>query len=310
MKLFNYIILALLTGSIFMSCDENPEFGFEESVEGMNFRMIPDLVSYNLFDADPTIVLTTYTESGAVIDNVTTMVEYAPFGGTTTQREVLNTFQGSELTNDGSKQITIRLLEVASLFGIDPGLMLGGDRVNIYNIVTTNSGLIFPDTVVLDGAPFINVENALITAVATTSFTSNLSFPIVCPSDLASTREYNIEVIVGGTCCGLPTGSIGQVRTVTVAEVDTGKYEISDVLSDYLAPFFGSAPEPLVVDDVCNLIYVDGAITSCSQASALCYIPNTTDGVGSYDPDTDTWVIKWEDAFGNGIRGITTLTPL
>ena len=94
------------------------------------------------------------------------------------------TLQGSELTNDGSVKVTARLLDLAPMFGVTSTDLAGGDLFTFYNIVTTTDGLVFPDTVILDGEPFLNVENPFINASTTTSYTAVLSFPISCPSEL------------------------------------------------------------------------------------------------------------------------------
>ncbi|MFY0628093.1 MAG: hypothetical protein JXR07_17475 [Reichenbachiella sp.] len=136
----------------------------------------------------------------------------------------------------------------------------------------------------------------------------SIAHNVSCSSDLADATVYDVTTNVTGTCCGLPTGNIAGGNTATVTEIGVGQYAISDFLNFYFAPFTGpGADEEIFVIDVCNSISVDAV--NCSATSFLCYGPNSTDPTGSYDPVTGIWVIKWEDAFGNGIRGVTTLTP-
>ena len=133
-----------------------------------------------------------------------------------------------------------------------------------------------------------------------------LFYNVACGSDLASATIYDLRVEVTGTCCGLAT-EILTGRTATVTEAPgVGKYIISDALGGHLAPF-GIDPEGVVVTDVCNVLTVDA--NQNAPGNTLQYMPNSEDPNGSYDPDSDTWIIKWEDAFGNGIRGVTTLIP-
>lgn len=210
MKIYNYIMVLFMGAVLFMSCDDNPEFGLDQSVPGINFRVVPDAASFNLLADDPMITFTTYTESGNIA-NVNMLVEYLPVGGTLTDRVTFTTLQGSGLTNDGTVQVTARLFDLADLFGVDTDDLAGGDLFTFYNIVTTTEGLVFPDTVKLDGQPFVNIENALITATATTSFTSNISFPISCPSELDGV-VVNYEVLEavddGGASLGPSTGTL------------------------------------------------------------------------------------------------------
>ena len=189
MKLTKYIIPIILTAGFIMSCGEQDEFGLEpeQSTPGFNFRMIRDITSFNLFEPDEVITLTTYTESAGSIDNVSVVVDRLPVadGATVSNRVELVNLQSSQLTNDGTLQVTTSLQQVADALGLAISDIEGGDIFTIYNIVTTTSGAVYPDTVMLDGSPFLNVENAFVTASESVSFTTNLSFPITCPSDPA-----------------------------------------------------------------------------------------------------------------------------
>lgn len=195
MKLLKYIMFGFLGTVLMMSCDDQPELGFDESIPGINLRMVPSLPSFNLLDADPEIEFTFYTESNRIAE-VNLLVEYQPVGGTLTDRIVFTTLLPSDLSNDGSSKVTAKLLDLAADFNVDQTNLAGGDLFTFYNVVTTTDGLTYPDTVKLDGNPFLNIENALITATATTSFTSNMAFPISCPSELAGV-EVDYEVLDG-----------------------------------------------------------------------------------------------------------------
>ncbi len=179
-----------------------------------------------------------------------------------------------------------------------------GDEVVISGTIHMQDGRVLP--------AFVPDANGLPVLAYSTSFPGqpglnvSLTYNVSCGSDLASATIYDLEVVVTGTCCGLATETLtGRTATVS-AGAGAGKYIISDILGGHLVPF-SLDPEGAVVTDVCNVIIVDG--TANTSFNGLQYMPNSDDGLGSYDPVTDTWIIKWEDGFGNGIKGVSTLTP-
>lgn len=190
------------------------------------------------------------------------------------------------------------------------------DDINVGDVFTFVCGINFEDGTSFpafvkdaDGVPFPNYSVNFTGGQNNPGYDYSVVHNVSCSSDLGGTQTYTAVTNVTGSCCGLSTGQQTLERDdITVTEIGVGQYEISDVLNDYLVEAgLPAGKEPLVVIDVCNTITVDKA--TCPATSALCYIPNTSDPAGSYDPVTGVWVIKWEDAFGNGIRGVTTLTP-
>ncbi len=230
------------------------------------------------------------------------------------QNALTGTIESAFLTNYTSWPQTVTFTGVSAL--VEAFESIGSENdLNVGDVFTFVCGVNFEDGTSLPA--FIRDANGNALPNFSVNFAGSGNNPgfdfaitrsVACSSNLGGPQTYTAEVNVTGTCCGLATGiQPGGRSNVTVTQIGTGQYEISDALGDHLAVFFGSAPEPLVVLDVCNTLTVD-ALT-CSDASVLCYGPNTQDPAGSYDPATGVFVIKWEDAFGNGIRGVTTLTP-
>jgi hypothetical protein len=273
--------------------------------------MTRDVGSFNILDANPSVTLTVYSGSENIA-SVNLMADILVFNladppnSPLTPRVSLKVFNKGEFDNEGNTVISLTLQEIVDAIGFPLDSLKGGDVVNLYNFVTLDDGRLFPDTLTLNDQNYLNLGSPFVTTT-TSSFNAFLPFAISCPSDLENGTLYDVNTVVEATCCGLPTGPFVGVRKATVTQNGTNTYEISDFLADYFAVFNGPADEAIVVTDVCNIITVDG--TTCPTSSFLCYIPNSTNAFGSYDPDTDTWVIRWEDAFGNGIRGVTTLTP-
>jgi hypothetical protein len=218
------------------------------------------------------------------------------------------------LTNITSWPATISYVGVGELVAAIPTLNSSAD-ISVGDVFTFVCAINFADGTSLPA--FIEDPNGNMVPNYSVNFAGTGNNPgydfaithnVSCSSDLADATVYDVSTSVTGTCCGLPVGTFAG-NTATVTEIGVGQYQISDFLNDYFAPFNGpGVDEPIVVIDVCNTITVDPA--TCPATSFLCYGSNTTDPVGgSYDEGTGVWVISWEDSFGNGIRGITTLTP-
>jgi len=305
------MIMAVL-GLFVASCDDKePPFQLDDAERAFTYRMVRDVSSFNILDANPAVSLTVFSQSEniASVDLMADILVFNladPNNSPLTPRAKLQTVNKGEFDDEGSLVITLTLQEIVDALGFPLDSLKGGDVINLYNIASLDDGRIFPDTLTLNNQQYLNLENPFFTTT-TTSFSAFLPFPISCPSELETTTLYDVNIVVENTCCGLPTGPLAGVRAATVTKKGGNTYVISDFLADYFAPFTGPADEPVVVSDVCNIIQVDG--TDCPSSSFLCYVPNTTAAFGSYDPATDVWVIRWEDAFGNAIRGVTTLTP-
>jgi len=68
----------------------------------------------------------------------------------------------------------------------------GGDLFTIHNQVVMNDGRVYPDSLQLGDDKFVNVENSFFTAAGSTSYTTTLSFAVLCPfiaSEAAGTYE-------------------------------------------------------------------------------------------------------------------------
>jgi hypothetical protein len=180
MKQILYSICIIALGSVIFSCEEQEEFGIAQSQKGFNLRLAPDKNAFDISAGDPEINFTIYTDSRS-IDNVVIYVDLLKFGGDgPTPQALLKEIPGSMLTAP-STNVQMKLSEFVGAVGLTLDDLGGGDIFNIYNEVTLSDGRVYPDTLEFDGEEFANVENAFFTAAGTTSFTTTLTFPVLCP---------------------------------------------------------------------------------------------------------------------------------
>jgi hypothetical protein len=204
--IYSFVFLSI---TALIGCEEQKEFGAEQSEKGFNFRMIPDLKSFNLADADPKVNFTMYSETGN-IQKVSVVVELFQFlNDETTPRYLVKEIDGAGLTNDGSSKIAISLQEMADAVDVDIAELGGGDVFTIYNIVELENGNVYPDTLDLGGNAVINTENSFFTSGSTTSYTAQLNFPMVCSVTSPFTGSYTVT-----DDCGLFSGTATFVTVV------------------------------------------------------------------------------------------------
>lgn len=181
MKKYFFKIIPALWIAVLVACSSDNEFGIEQSEQTLNFRMVPDVGSFDIAAGDPALTFTMFTENSD-IDHVTIWVELFKFkNDSITPRAILSEIDGSMLNNEGSSKVTFNLSDFTGALGLSNSDLDGGDIFTIYNIVAMNDGRAYPDTLALGEDKFINVENALITTSVSTSLTTNLSFPVLCP---------------------------------------------------------------------------------------------------------------------------------
>ena len=86
----------------------------------------------------------------------------------------------------------VKLSEFAAAVGLTVSELGGGDIFTIHNEVIMNDGRVYPDSLELGDNKFVNVENSFFTAANSTSYTTTLSFAVLCPfvaSEAAGTYE-------------------------------------------------------------------------------------------------------------------------
>lgn len=304
MKKLLYSLLPVLTIWALVACEEDKQRGMDESEPGVNFRMIPEPGQINLNDADPKVSLTMYSENHN-IEEVKVLIERTDASSeTTTDRFVLKTYAGSSLTNDGNTKLSLTLAELAAAVGVDVSELEGGDSFSLYNIVTLDNGVTYPDTIRLTDATgtkeVLNLGNVF-TADGTTSYTLQVTINLVCPSDLAGTFSYVTTNIACENCDGSVPGaaacgaSVAGVGTLTESD-NFGVYNVSDATFGQYGCAWADAPaEGVTFIDVCGKVSTGGA-----DAYGLVY----TFTIVSNDGETLT--INWENDYGDS--GTTALT--
>jgi hypothetical protein len=166
---------------LLFSCEEQDEFGIDKADKAFNLRVAPDKNYFDISEADPEINFTIYSDT-KTIDHVKVFVDLIRFGSDgPTPRALLTVIPGSSLGNSPSTTVPIKLSEFANALGLTLDDLGGGDLFNIYNEVTMNDGRVYPDTLELGDEEFPNMENPFFTATGTTSFTTTLEIPVLCP---------------------------------------------------------------------------------------------------------------------------------
>lgn len=181
MKQILYSAFVIVLCGLIFSCEEQEKFGITESEKGFNLRVVPNINSFDISAGDPEVNLTVYSDT-KTIDHVEIYVELIQFGSDgPTPRALLKEIPGNTLGNSPSINLPIKLSEFVGAVGFTLDDLAGGDLFTIYNEVHMSDGRVYPDTLEFDGEEFVNLENPFFTAKATTSFTTSLSFPVLCP---------------------------------------------------------------------------------------------------------------------------------
>ncbi len=177
--LISFTIIAF--SMIIFSCEEQAKFGLEESDKAFNLRMSPDKNTFDISQGDPQINFTVYSDTKS-IDNVRIIVEFVEFGGDgPSTRRLLKELPGNVFATSPSTTVSIKLSEFAAAVGLTLNDIKGGDIFNIHNQVNMVDGRVYPDTLDLGGDEYVNVENSFFTSAGSTSYTSTLSFAVLCP---------------------------------------------------------------------------------------------------------------------------------
>ena len=181
MKRIVYLFLMATVGLVIFSCEEQSEYGLEESKKGFNLRMSPDVGSFDLSVGDPEINFNLLTDV-KTIEKITIYVDLNQFGSDgPTSRAMLKEIPGDVFGNSPSASVPIKLSEFVGAVGLTLDDLAGGDIFTIYNQVHLTDGRVYPDTLQLGDNEYVNLENSFFTAAATTSFTGTMSLPVLCP---------------------------------------------------------------------------------------------------------------------------------
>jgi hypothetical protein len=185
MKQLIYLFCIIFSAVLISGCEEQEEFGLVQSEKNFNLRVAPDKNSFDISAGDPEINFTIYSDNKN-IDKVTIYVDLIKFGSDgPTPQALLTEIPGNTLGDSPSTTVQMKLSEFVSAVGLTLDDLGGGDIFNIYNQVYLNDGRVYPDTLEFDGEEYANVENAFFTAAGTTSFTTTLTFPVLCPFVIA-----------------------------------------------------------------------------------------------------------------------------
>jgi hypothetical protein len=230
------------------------------------------------------------------------LIEIAKNGGATSSRSLLTEISGSTIKNDGSSKLTFSLADFAQAVGLTVPDLVGGDAFTIYNVVELNNGLVFPDTIVTaDNKQIINLGNVFSAGVPT-SYTLQLSFTVVCPSNIAAGAYSAVSTATSTDGCPPTNPLVDYAYDVTLTKDGTASYKVSDFFGGVYINWYGDCygytfETPADFTDVCSTL-----VFSFADAFGA-----TVQGTGTYNPGTGVITYTWTNDFGD--TGTTTLTP-
>jgi hypothetical protein len=177
--IFSFLITAISVA--LLSCEDQGKLGIDESNKGFNLRVAPDKNTFDITAGDPEINFTIYSDT-RTIEKVNIFVDLLQFGADgPTPRAVVKELPGNMFGTNPSVTVPIKLSEFAAAVGLTVDELGGGDLFTIHNQVVMNDGRVYPDSLKLGENKFVNVENSFFTAAGSTSYTTTLSFAVLCP---------------------------------------------------------------------------------------------------------------------------------
>jgi hypothetical protein len=200
-NILSYIFrFALILPVVFLfSCEDEDKIRIPDFEIATDFRLVRDVSSFDSTDPDAGVTLTMYSQSDNIQVAEMFVSHFSLIENAESEQFPLATVNGSEITYDGSSQVSFSLVELTAAMNKTPADLAGGDVVNIYSIVTLTDGRVFPDTIRVSAEQeFINVTPNIVNSSATTSFSPKLTFPILCDMPPTfGTGTYLFEVIEG-----------------------------------------------------------------------------------------------------------------
>ncbi|MEQ8924451.1 MAG: hypothetical protein RLO81_01495 [Fulvivirga sp.] len=203
-NIFKYTFLGLSLMFLASCEDEDTQrIPIDELGNGPNVRVVIDPNNSFLdFDNINSAVFkyTVYTES-TDLQLVQFNVSFIPFAtGVAVDTLLIEEWTLADFTG-GSISVEYSSNQLATLFGLSgAGDLEGGDTFAFTNTTTMNDGRVYPSPTVGGN---INVTPNIVQSAATTSFTSNFSTFVGCPSQIP---VGNFTMIFNGSFCDPPCG--------------------------------------------------------------------------------------------------------
>jgi len=279
-SIFRYILVFTSLSIVISACVEEDKIRYElgDFERAVNLRITSSVSTFDATNDDASTTLTFYSENNDEIEKVDLFIDHYIFlEDSTSDKESLLTMNGSQITNDGSTTVTFTLSELASAIGINQEDLAGGDILTIHNITTMKNGEVYPDTV-LTGTEFetTNVAPSIAQSASTTSFTSTVTFPIVCElPEGFGTGEYLFELVEGSNSAF--GGAIFDDNTIVNLEAtsNTGRTFNVGYFSDF------GFDQDVTFDFACNITLVPPTDTGLG-----CPSPTIVYTIDSSDPGT------------------------
>lgn len=227
-NIIKHIFTIFSVSAFLFACVDEDKIRYEidDFEKIVNLRISSNVSTFDASNEEASATLTFYSENNEDIAEVELFLDHYIFlEDSTSDRVSILTVPGSDITNNGSTTFSFTLSELAEAVGITQSDLAGGDILTLHNITTMKNGKVYPDTV-LAGTDFetINISPTISQSAPTTSFTSAVSFPIVCElPEGFGTGEYLLEVLEGSnTGFGVSIIDDNQVVNI-IADGNTGR---------------------------------------------------------------------------------------
>jgi len=278
-------ILLLILITVIVSCEDEDaqRIPFDEIEKVVNMRIQTSLTSFDQTSPEKTTTLTFFTENNNV-DRVDLFIQHSALLTEDITTGLLATIEEKNIGNDGNTQFTFSLLDAANALNLDVESIFGGDVITVFPVTTLTDGRVFPDTVLKD-TPFqtVNVTPNIINSNATTSFTAQLPYPIVCPlPEGFATGSYQMtqEVDFDPLFFGVPTGFGPETVNITATSNTGRSFNYS-----YL-PAFGGFASTLNFDFACSVVLLSAQGTGATCSAGISVDINLAN-VGTFNIEDD-----------------------
>ncbi len=303
MKLISNKILVALFILFAIACKEDVRIPDFENGPNVRIVLDPNSAAVNFFSdlGQARIKFDLYSENND-LGQVDIRVQR---NGTGTPVSVIK-FTQADFDNGGGmiKGAELTLTQVTTALNITGGIdgLEGADKITFFNFTTMENGVTYP-SVTVDGE--VNLSPTIQQASATTSFTSSFVVNLVCPSSITegtyTATQTDDDVFFGGPD---PLPSTNQV-TITKVAGTPNQYLISDISAGAYFECCGSIgfkkDQPAIISDVClGISVVSGKNAQVTLGQGM--------SIGSWDPDTKTLIVHYDDISNGSKAGGFDLT--
>jgi hypothetical protein len=311
-NILNLTFLAAALLLLLNGCREDSEIRFPELEKGANVRVVIDPnASFLNFEDLPNAEFNydIYSENQN-LETVELYVYYVPNDPSLASRKLLLETLTQADFNAGNGQVSrsysaqdfVDLFDLGSLDALE-----GGDFFNFRNVTTLTNGRVFSDSTFVSNAPGFNgnspttVATDMITASATTHFTSVYSTFVGCPSVIPTgtfIQSFSGFLAPESVIAWDNPEADGLEHEVTITRTGPVSYQVSQVdqPAEYYYGSIGYSgfSNTGLIQDICGTL--QGSYNT--QFVAAAFNPIIDPANSSFDNDAQTLTIAFTTGFG------------